>query len=141
MQGAAPNPLPHLHELCVNKIAPDQLFAFYQAAKFLYPEKLERLRPFLSLIQENWARMMNAHEPLLWVFTVGDGQAGMSSVTKWRSTVSAYVTQHWVSQHNPAGLALLSWAMCSISRESFRVGSPGLVQTRQQVACKWCSEA
>ena len=42
----------------VNALSVDEIFALYERAGFLYPEKAARLKPHLWQVRENWRRML-----------------------------------------------------------------------------------
>src|ERR1700746_3744262 len=56
----------------VNALSVNEIFALYERAGFLYPEKSARLFPHLAKVRENWRRMLSAGELLLYVLTSGD---------------------------------------------------------------------
>lgn len=87
----------------INAISPLELFGRYRRAGFLYPAKMERLAPFLPLVEDNWRKAMRAGELLLFCVT-HEGVAGeWASVSSWRSTSEGWQSQHLVSIGNPLG--------------------------------------
>lgn len=90
----------------VNKISVDALFAKYEACGFLYPAKRDRLRPYMSLIADNWHRSMSAptgqflHDVI--TYDNGDTDA-WASVTYWATSNTAVHSQHLVSIGRPEG--------------------------------------
>jgi hypothetical protein len=101
------NKLPRLSELHaaygvqVNTIDIDELFDLYERTGFLYPEKAARLTPHLERVKENWRRMLQAEESLLYVLTAGDKQRGRAALAVWRTTRHGWTYQHLVSENNP----------------------------------------
>jgi hypothetical protein len=85
----------------VNALGVDELFALYGRAGFLYPAKAARLLPYLDLVKDNWRRMLQAGESLLYVVTAGTADDGYASVAMWRTTADGWVWQHLVSEENP----------------------------------------
>lgn len=88
----------------VNAISVEVLFEHYLAAGFLYPAKLERLRPHLPRVLENWRRSMSAPigSLLHHVITVGDVNSGrFCSGSLWRSARGRVQAQHLVSTDRP----------------------------------------
>lgn len=82
----------------VNEIGVDDLFNLYSRAGFLYPAKLQRLAPYLSLIRENWRKALCGGERILMMFTHHDDQVNAASaISTWRSTNRGWVSQHLVS--------------------------------------------
>src|SRR5690242_8356259 len=82
----------------VNRMDIDQLFSMYERCRFLYPAKLERLRPFLPLVRDNWRRTLRAGELLHLVASFDDPSTGAwASVTSWRTTHRGWHPQHLVS--------------------------------------------
>ncbi len=101
------NRLPRLSELNdaygvqVNGIAVDELFELYERTGFLYPEKAARLLPHLAKVKENWRRMFDAGESLLYVLTAGDEKEGRAALAVFRTTYQGWTFQHLVSEDNP----------------------------------------
>ena len=99
--------LPQLSELHatygvqVNAISIGELFALYERAGFLYPDKAARLTPHIEQVRENWRRMLRGGESLLYVLTAGDEERGRASLAVWRTTHYGWVSQHLVSEGNP----------------------------------------
>jgi hypothetical protein len=85
----------------VNALSVDEIFALYEHTGFLYPDKAARLFPHLPQVRENWRRMLNAGESLLYVLTAGDKKRGRASLAVWRSTRNGWMSQHLVSENNP----------------------------------------
>lgn len=86
----------------VNEISAAQLFARYQQLGFLYPEKMQKLGPYMDVIRRNWERAMQAGEELIQVVTYDDpGTAAWGSIVGWRTTRFGWTFQHLVSAGNP----------------------------------------
>jgi hypothetical protein len=85
----------------VNALGVDDLFALYERARFLYPAKAARLTPHLHVVQDNWRRLLQAGDSLLYVLTSGDAEEGYASVAVWRTTRDSWVWQHLVCEENP----------------------------------------
>jgi hypothetical protein len=85
----------------VNALSVEEIFALYEHAGFLYPDKAARLFPHLQQVRENWRRMLSAGESLLYVLTAGDKKRGLASLAVWRSTRNGWMSQHLVSENNP----------------------------------------
>ena len=81
----------------VNAISPEKLFQRYEASRFMYPAKGERLAPFWPLIMDNWKRARQAGELLNCVVTYQAPGGGWASLTKWRTTHEGWHSQHLVS--------------------------------------------
>ena len=97
-----PWPLSHVEsELQVNALGVSELFALYERAGFLYPAKAARLTPHLRIVQENWRRLLQAGESLVYVLTAGDPREDCASVAIWRTTRDSWVWQHLVCKGNP----------------------------------------
>src|SRR5688572_7477255 len=95
-------PLSHVEsELQVNALGVSELFALYERAGFLYPAKAARLTPHLRVVQENWRRLLQAGESLVYVLTAGDPREDCASVAIWRTTRDSWVWQHLVCKGNP----------------------------------------
>jgi hypothetical protein len=101
------NRLPRLSELHsaygvqVNSIGVDELFELYERTGFLYPDKAARLLPYMGRVKENWCRMLDGGETLLYVLTAGDKEKGRASLAVFRSTHRGWTYQHLVSEDNP----------------------------------------
>ena len=101
------NRLPRLSELHtaygvqVNSIGVDELFGLYERTGFLYPDKAARLLPYLGQVKENWRRMLEAGESLLYVLTAGGEREGRAALAVFRTTHRGWTYQHLVSEDNP----------------------------------------
>lgn len=99
--------LPRLSELNdaygvqVNSVGVDELFELYERTGFLYPEKAARLLPHLRQVKENWRRMFDAGESLLYVLTAGNEKEGRAALAVFRTTYRGWTFQHLVSEDNP----------------------------------------
>src|SRR5882724_12491487 len=85
----------------VNALSLNEIFALYERAGFLYPEKAARLIPHLKQVRDNWRRMLKAGDSLLYVLTAGDKKTGLASIAVWRTTHNGWTSQHLVSENNP----------------------------------------
>jgi hypothetical protein len=85
----------------VNALGVDDLFALYERAGFLYPAKAARLTPHLDVVRDNWRRLLQAGDSLLYVVTAGNEADGYASVAVWRTTHDSWVWQHLVCEGNP----------------------------------------
>jgi hypothetical protein len=85
----------------INALSLDEIFALYERAGFLYPEKATRLLPHLGQVRDNWSRMLQAGDSLLYVLTAGDKKKGLASIAVWRTTHYGWNSQHLVSENNP----------------------------------------
>jgi hypothetical protein len=85
----------------VNALDVDELFALYERTRFLYPAKAARLIPHMDLVRDNWRRLLQAGDSLLYVLTAGDDEEGYASVAVWRTTRDSWVWQHLVCEENP----------------------------------------
>lgn len=85
----------------VNALSVSELFALYERTGFMYPGKAARLFPHLEQVRENWRRMLDAGESLLYVLTAGDEERGRASLTVWRTTQNGWMSQHLVAENNP----------------------------------------
>jgi hypothetical protein len=104
----------------VNAWSVNEIFALYERAGFLYPEKAARLFPHLAKVRENWRRMLSAGESLLYVLTSGDQKRGRASLAVWRTTQNGWMSQHLVSENNPhaSRAVMLTAAAASIRKGS-----------------------
>src|SRR3979411_2515259 len=102
----------------VNALSVEEIFALYEHTGFLYPDKAARLFPHLPQVRENWRRMLNAGESLLYVLTSGDEKRGRASLAVWRTTQNGWMSQHLVSENNPyaSRAVMLAAAAASIRR-------------------------
>src|SRR5437016_4061617 len=87
----------------VNALSVDELFELYRRADFLYPAKAARLLPYMDLVRENWRRLLQAGDSLLYVLTAGGEEKGCASIAVWRTTGRGWISQHLVSENNPLG--------------------------------------
>jgi hypothetical protein len=96
-------PLESEFPIHVNALSVDALFALYERTRFLYPAKAARLIPHLEVVRENWRRLLQAGDSLLYVLTAGTDADGLASVAVWRTTHDSWVWQHLVCEGNPLG--------------------------------------
>jgi len=93
----------------VNALPVPELFDLYERTRFLYPAKRDKLAPVMPQVTRNWERLRKAGELLLCSMTVRDRATGaISSITKWRSSLSGTLVQHLVSDGNPLGTRAVS---------------------------------
>jgi hypothetical protein len=59
------------------------------------------LKPHLKVVQDNWRRVLQAGDSLMYVLTVGDPRNDCASVAIWRTTQDSWVWQHLVCKGNP----------------------------------------
>jgi hypothetical protein len=85
----------------VNALGVDELFSLYERTRFLYPAKAARLTPHLDIVRDNWRRLLQAGDSLLYVLTTGNDEEGYASVAVWRATRDSWVWQHLVCEENP----------------------------------------
>src|SRR5882762_5745266 len=102
----------------VNALSVNEVFALYERTGFLYPDKAARLLPHLGQVRENWRRMLNAGDSLLYVLTSGEKKRGLASLAVWRTTQNGWMSQHLVSENNPyaSRAVMLAAAAASIRR-------------------------
>ncbi|MEO0895259.1 MAG: hypothetical protein AAFY71_02490 [Bacteroidota bacterium] len=85
-----------------NHFSIEELFQKYEETGFIYPAKKEILQPHMAKISENWRRLKESKEDLLWYLTCQDEEKGyFSSVTAWRHSNNGMVAQHLISNGNP----------------------------------------
>src|SRR6202022_2349103 len=75
----------------VNALSVSEIFALYERTGFLYPDKAARLFPHLAQVRENWRRMLDAGESLLYVLTAGDRKRGLASLAVWRASHNGWM--------------------------------------------------
>jgi hypothetical protein len=100
----APPPLPEVEseygvQLYTGTVR--DLFELYERTGFLYQAKAARLIPHMDRVQDNWRRLLQAGDSLLYVLTAGDSRAGIASVAAWRTTLGGWNWQHLVCEGNP----------------------------------------
>jgi hypothetical protein len=88
-------------EVRVNALSVNQLFALYERTGFLYPAKAARLMPYLPAVRDNWRRLLQAGDSLLYVLSAGDERQGCASIAVWRTTRESWVWQHLVCESHP----------------------------------------
>jgi hypothetical protein len=87
--------------LQVNALSVSELFALYERTGFLYPAKAARLMPRLEIVRDNWRRLLQAGDSLLYVLTAGSERDGLASIAVWRTTRDSWVWQHLVCEGSP----------------------------------------
>jgi hypothetical protein len=89
------------HQVQVNALTVDELFALYERTGFLYPAKAARLLPHLDAVHDSWARLLQAGESLMYLLSAGDEDEGLASIAVWRTTRDSWVWQHLVCESTP----------------------------------------
>lgn len=79
------------------------LFKKYEEIGFLYPEKKALLKPHFQKITENWDKLLNSEEQLLWMLTTDKQRVekDFASITAWKQSNYCFFAQHLVSTGNP----------------------------------------
>jgi hypothetical protein len=114
-------PLPQVYDhygVQINALSVNEIFALYERTGFLYPDKAARLFPHVERVRENWSRMLQAGDSLLFVLTAGDEKHGRASLAAWRTTHQGWMSQHLVSEGNPyaSRAVMLAAAAASIRK-------------------------
>jgi hypothetical protein len=73
----------------------------YRLARFLYPEKLARLKPVIGRIRSGWPTLLDAPADIFQLHLACSGRKILSSVCAFRDTDETFVLQHAVSQDQP----------------------------------------
>lgn len=102
-RSATPAGVERTYDFQINALNVDELFSLYERARFLYPAKAVRLLPHMDRVRDNWNRLLQAGDSLLYVLTAGDVAQGRASVSVWRTTMGGWTWQHLVSESNPLG--------------------------------------
>jgi CRP-like cAMP-binding protein len=121
----------------------DEIVEFYQAARFLYPSKMQELNPRFDSLRETWARLLRGNN-LVFKFLClsklnGTESRITNSICAFRYSPSSWQIQHLVStdRHGYTGtlimlLALVDWFRrtgCSrLLRFTYRPDNPGVTQ-------------
>ena len=77
------------------------IWRHYRQAKFLYPAKLERLRPEIDRISKGWSTLLSVPAEIFHIHLACQDRTILSSVCAFRDTNETYVVQHAVSQDQP----------------------------------------
>src|SRR6478609_2236473 len=86
----------------LNSISPEELFSRYEQAGFLYPGKMGKLAPYLSLVKENWRKGLRGGELILYCVTHESfDREDWASGACWRNTHGGFQSQHLVSIGGP----------------------------------------
>ena len=85
----------------INALSVNQLFELYERTGFLYPAKAARLMPHFPTVRENWRRLLQAGDSLLYILSAGDDRDGCASIAVWRTTRDSWVWQHLVCESHP----------------------------------------
>jgi len=89
----------------------DQLIQLYEKTGFLYPEKKERIDPFMDLIKNNWLAALKLDDQLLNIVQfkgTNPQKEQTTSIAFWRTTNNSWIAQHLVSTGGfPAGVCAM----------------------------------
>lgn len=88
----------------INDISVDELFRRYEAAGFLYPAKLPRLRPYWSLVKENWEKASDPEGRLI-KFWIYEKDGSWATCSTWRTGGCSWLSQHLVATGDVGGSA------------------------------------
>lgn len=77
------------------------IWKHYLRAKFLYPKKLERLKPAMGRINEGWPKLLASSADVFQMHLAASGRTILSSVCAFRDPGGTSVIQHAVSQGHP----------------------------------------
>ena len=96
-----------------NHVSIDELFGMYIKQNFIYPQKLERLKPVLDMVRINWAKALRLNFPLFWVSTVEHNSREIAATaTAWQYLNKSMIGQHLTS-NNPVGSRIILLGMIS----------------------------
>ncbi|MEM9835618.1 MAG: hypothetical protein AAF828_03900 [Bacteroidota bacterium] len=102
--------------LACNQCSIETLFAKYAEVGFLYPAKMDLLRPYFKLIKSNWHRLLYSHDDLLWILTNQD-KRHFASISVIKHANHGLMAQHLVSDGNPRlSLQLMAEAQRLVER-------------------------
>ena len=90
----------------VNRLRIEALFQQYKENGFLYPSKLERMKPYIGLILNNWKKSVSlkGDKFLHNIVEFDRPQSGAwATVSYWASTNGSVHSQHLVSNGHPEG--------------------------------------
>lgn len=94
-----------------NQISTEELFKLYASLHFIYPEKLQRLKPVFNMVRDNWSMAMQLNFPLFWVSTVKPNSSNiLSTGTSWQFLNKGMIAQHLAS-NNPVGSRIIFLGM------------------------------
>lgn len=82
----------------------DAIWQHYQAARFIYPAKLDRLAPSLGLIRRGWPLLLESAADVFQFHAVWGDEGISSSICAFRDSASTYVVQHAASVGQPLGM-------------------------------------
>lgn len=82
----------------------EELWEHYLATGYIYPEKAQRLEPYMPEIQRTWPRLMRGPDTLFQLYTGRSGDRIGATHSVFRDTVSGMTMQHASSDGDPAGL-------------------------------------
>ena len=91
------------HGCRVNEISVSELFDRYGQAGFIYPAKMDRLRPVLEIVKRNWERLLSGGQDLIRVVTYEDKLGNWASVTLWKTAPWLWASQHLAGIGTPVG--------------------------------------
>jgi len=115
-----------LNDISIRK-ALDRLIELYENSGFLYPEKKERISPYMDLILDNWRKALKMDGQLLNIVKfagIKPEKEQLTSITFWRTTFNSWVAQHLVSTGFPVGVcAMMLRAQAEVNIEKDRYKS------------------
>lgn len=87
----------------MNATPVEDVFAKYREVGFLYPAKMQLLRPHFLHITDNWKRLLASREQLLWIFSATEAREKehFASISVWKTGNYGCFAQHLVSTGNP----------------------------------------
>jgi len=105
----------------------NRLIALYKKTGFLYPEKNERISPYMELILNNWQAALKLDDQLLNIIQFKGKnplKEQLTTISFWRTTFNSWIAQHLASTGFPVGVcAMMLRAQAEVNIEKYRYKS------------------
>ncbi|MDM8555745.1 hypothetical protein QUF75_13515 [Desulfococcaceae bacterium HSG7] len=94
-----------VNDIQTSNLTVADLFVHYETAGFIYPQKKERIAPYLKLITKNWTCALQAGKAILWTAVFQRPHSNhTATLSIWRTTHNSWFAQHLTSTGFPAGV-------------------------------------
>ncbi len=78
------------------------IFELYDQSHFFYPKKIERIRPYMDVVERNWRNGLSTSGTLFWTHIAEKPeQKKTATLTAWKTTEKSWMAQHLTSNKCP----------------------------------------
>jgi len=79
------------------------IFTLYNQSNFFYPQKKERIMPYIEAVERNWITGLSSNSNLFWtLISEMPGTKKMATLTAWKTNDKSWMAQHLTSNKCPS---------------------------------------